>query len=187
MNYIKNKIILIILLIFSVSGCAQIGKQDKMKKVTMEFITYFKNCDTLSILKLLDSSFTKINKQNHRVFIATSILRDCSLFNTIVKQQGMPDLSKIVFKKDSSRIPGANIMILPLIDRTDSSLNLKNYSLVLIFKPDEYLNIDSRLLRFSISKEVLRVVDRDKVEMPDWLKELNKTTPQSDSGLKQQK
>ncbi|MEO6231999.1 MAG: hypothetical protein ABJB11_11810 [Ferruginibacter sp.] len=178
MKLFKNKLVsvIIVFFVFCFSSCAQINNHSKMRSTASKLIDYLKNCDTTNILALHDTSFTHIDKKNYRDFLAESIIKDCSFFNTVVNKYGMPDMDKIVFKKDSSRIIGTNILILPLTSRPDSNLNIKKCFIVLVFNPDKYFINHSRLLRYSINKEELVPNDfnNDKIETPDWLKKLQK-------------
>lgn len=136
MNLVKN-ILLISMVLLWFSSCAQLeNKNPKIISTTNQLIDYLKTWDTSGILNLLDSTFAQTNQPNFRVYARESFLKDCSLFNEIVDEHGLPNINDIICKKDSSHLPPANIAILPIISKDDTILNIKRCFLQLIFYPD---------------------------------------------------
>jgi hypothetical protein len=166
---------LIGLVLISFSSYAQTEtKNQKMIATTKQLIISLKNCDTSRFLHLLDTAFAHTNKANYRTYIKESFLEDCSLFNEIVARHELPDINDIIFKKDSSQLPAANIAMFPIVSTEDTTLNIKKCFLLLIFYPDEYFAINSHLLKYTLVVERIKTIKTDKVEMPGWLKKSGK-------------
>lgn len=163
-----------ILLLYCFSACSQTqDKREHLISLTNELVKSLENCDTTALLNMLDSNFTHTGQSNFRDFIKESFLEDCSVFKLIMQRHSSPDVSLIRIVKDSTQLPPANIAILPILEKADSSLNIKKCFLMLAFYPDEYFTLNSNLLKYSLVVERLRARNRNKIKMPDWLKELN--------------
>jgi hypothetical protein len=132
---------------------AQSTKYSRMTSVTNSLIHSLKTCDTTSILNLYDTSFSHINNKHYRDWTREEIQIFCGRFNKVVNKYGAPSLSKLTFIKDSTN-GGANIAVLPLMEKNDSALNLKKSTLYVMFYPDEFFK-ENKLLRFVVFNEDL--------------------------------
>ncbi|RXK58049.1 hypothetical protein ESA94_18725 [Lacibacter luteus] len=124
-----------------------------MKEVTGKLLSNLQKCDTAQILALYEVSASHIDQETYRTFIKENILNDCKWYNKITGKYGLPNLEKLSFTRDPQT--QANVAILPLLPKEDTSLNLKSSSLYIEFYPDQFFN--GRVLRFTVSKEILKI------------------------------
>ena len=140
------------LIAFNLSACSQQTNETKMREVTGKLLSHLPKCDTTQLLALYDVSASQIDQENYRNFIKGNILNDCNWFNKITAKYGLPNLEKLSFTKDLQT--QNNIVVLPLLLKEDSTLNLKSSNLYIEFYPDQFFN--GKILRFRVSREILQ-------------------------------
>jgi hypothetical protein len=131
-----------------------------MKTVIEKLLESLRNCDTTNILTLYDVSNSHIAKENYRTFIKEDIISYCDLFNQVTLKAGIPSLKNLSFTTDPQT--GANIAILPLVSRPDTTMNLRNCTLYVMFYPDRFFN--EKILRFTIVRENIKPKEPLKLE-----------------------
>jgi hypothetical protein len=142
--------------------CAAQDKYRTMKSSTTFLTKCLRNDDTIEIFKMLDTTFNHIKKINYKDILET-IGDECLFFKTITKKYGQPDSTKIRFMKDS--VSGANIALLPLMKKKDTTLNIEEGNLVVFFYPDSFFNFKpNQILNFYIQKKIIKTTIKAPIE-----------------------
>jgi hypothetical protein len=117
---------------------------DRMKLMTKNLMDYLLKEDSIGIYALLDGENLKEVKRRIR--------KDCSFFTKITKKYGMPTLDKMQLSKGKH---DENVISVILMDKIDSSFNLRKCELVVFFYPDRFLSYSQKILNYVIMQTPL--------------------------------
>ena len=138
----KKKNIALGLLSFFIIGCSEGQQTEKMKQTAQKLISYLHNSDSSSIKKLIADPYILRDKSD---FYGD----DFKTFKIISNKHGAPRLDSVHFEKGKLE---ENIIIIPLITKQDTSLNLKRCDLVIFFYPEKLSTYD-HIYTYNIYKQ----------------------------------
>lgn len=143
-------------LIFAKCASSQ-TKYEKMKLTAFKLLNFLKEKDSLRIAELLEDKGILLRKKKE-------IVTDCNFIVKVVEKYGFPTLDKLKNKKDKD---GANIVFVNLLNKADSSMNLKKCDLIVYFYPDKLLDETNKLISYSIHVELLTLPSKKIIEAPE--------------------
>jgi len=133
-----------------------------MKNVVLQLIKNLSICDTTAIMGMYDTSYSHINQSVYRSFIKQQIVTNCKLYNTILLKYSTPNIDSLKYKTDAE---GANVVALPLVQKVDSSLNIRSATLYVRFYPSRFFYTD-KFLSFVVAQQEL-IPRSDKIKPLD--------------------
>lgn len=143
-------------LIFTKCASSQ-TKYEKMKLTAFKLLNFLKEKDSLRIAELFEDKGILLRKKKE-------IVTDCNFIVKVVEKYGFPTLDKLKNKKDKD---GANIVFVNLLNKADSSMNLKKCDLIVYFYPDKLLDDTNKLISYSIYVELLTLPSKKIIEAPE--------------------
>jgi len=116
-----------------------------MKQTVQYLIKNFLKSDSLAIM----NSFEKEEYKKERI---EYVVEDSKFFQKITEKYGKPTIEKMEKYKAEN---GANLIVVNLMNQTDSSLKVKRCDLVVTFYPDQFLTNPDKFLWYNLNKEPL--------------------------------
>jgi len=153
-------VIYFIFLAFVQSACshAQSTKEKKMKATFQKLVTYFQSNDTSNIRALFET-------ENNPAYSIESkeLLKDCKLFSRIVQKYGIPQADSIKLTKGEGE---ENVVYATLMNKIDSSLNLKLFVFGVLFFPDRFLKNPEKILTYQFHELPVIIPEKKFIPIP---------------------
>jgi hypothetical protein len=145
-------------LVQSACSHAQSTKEEKMKATFQKLVTYFQSNDTSNIRALFET-------ENNPAYSIESevLLKDCKLFSRIVQKYGLPQADSIKLTKGEGQ---ENVVYATLMNKTDSSLNLKLFEFGVLFYPDRFLKNPEKILTYQFHELPVIIPEKKFIPIP---------------------
>ncbi|OQP57828.1 hypothetical protein A3860_09390 [Niastella vici] len=132
------------------------------KSTTKSLVDYLVKYDTARIHGLFDE-----NKRYEEV--KDGIKNDGKMITAIMKKYGAQVLDSISLEKGKN---DENVVLITLLNMTDSSLNLKKCELVVFFYPDRFLPYSKKVLNYVLFKTLLKEPEEKFMPLPPDFKQM---------------
>lgn len=139
MDKVTDIILLVVLLLFNSCSASQMPA-DKMKSTTQKFITYLKNNDTSNIHSLFK------NEENYKGN-EDLLSRYSSVFKKVIALYKIPPKDQWQIQKGPY---GENVVRIAILNKDDTTLNIKRFELLVYFLPDQFLEDADQIDNFFI-------------------------------------
>lgn len=153
-------VIKIMCFVFLHSAVSAQDKNEYFKSTTKRLVDYLVKYDTASIHKLFD-------EDKRYEGVKDDIKSDGKRITEIINKYGAQILDSMSLEKGKW---DENVVVMTLLNVTDSSLNLKKCELVVFFYPDRFLAYSKKILNYVLYQTLLKVPEEKFLPLPPEFK-----------------